>query len=75
MDSQNITLTKKDFESSQWEELISKCSEKECNKYSMHMPYFWHLVLRLCGLTLIDWEKYEKEKQKSNENDGTNDMK
>ncbi len=35
MDSQNITLTKKDFESSQWEELISKCSEKECNKYSM----------------------------------------
>lgn len=35
MDLQNITLTKSDFESSQWKELINKCDEKECNKYSI----------------------------------------
>lgn len=35
MNLQNIPLTKSDFESSQWEELINKCDEKECNKYSM----------------------------------------
>jgi hypothetical protein len=34
MNLQNIPLTKSDFESSQWEELINKCDEKECNKYS-----------------------------------------
>ena len=34
MNLQNIPLTKNDFESSQWEELINKCDEKECNKYS-----------------------------------------
>lgn len=34
MSLQDIPLTKKDFDNSQWEDLISECNEKECNKYS-----------------------------------------
>lgn len=43
--------------------------------YSMHVSYLWHLVLRLCCILLINWGKYENEKEKPHENGGTKEEK